>query len=265
MMTGVLGNRLRAAGVSAAVVLVAALAAASGAPADTATPIAPTSTAACDPTTTCQNGPADQILSNETTFTTWSSMLSPSAVRQDTSSSSRQVGSLHANTEDGFPEVYIVLRQRQVGAKTWDQVRLPKPAGAIGWVPRDALDAFDRITTQLVLNLAARRIRLYDGGRKVFEAPAAIGAPGTPTPAGHFWIREAFPVRGVGAYGPFAFGTSAYSRLTDWPGGGVVGLHGTNQPRLVPGRPSHGCVRLRNADILRLSRLVSVGTPLLVQ
>ena len=70
---------------------------------------------------------------------------------------------------------------------------------------------------------------------------------------------------GVGAYGPFAFGTSAYSSLTDWPGGGVVGMHGTNEPRLVPGRPSHGCIRLRNADILRLARMVSVGTPLLVQ
>ena len=30
-------------------------------------------------------------------------------------------------------------------------------------------------------------------------------------------------------YGPWAFGTSAYSVLSDWPGGGVVGIHGTNQ------------------------------------
>ena len=35
----------------------------------------------------------------------------------------------------------------------------------------------------------------------------------------------------------------------------MVGLHGTNQPRLIPGRPSHGCVRLRNEDIARLYRL----------
>jgi lipoprotein-anchoring transpeptidase ErfK/SrfK len=33
----------------------------------------------------------------------------------------------------------------------------------------------------------------------------------------------------------------------------------------VPGRPSHGCIRLHNADILRLSHLVDVGTPLLIQ
>ena len=52
-------------------------------------------------------------------------------------------------------------------------------------------------------------------------------------------------------YGPVAFITSATSpTLTDWPGGGIVGVHGTNTPGLIPGRISHGCVRLRNADIL---------------
>ena len=50
-----------------------------------------------------------------------------------------------------------------------------------------------------------------------------------------------------------AFITSATSpTLTDWPGGGIVGVHGTNTPGLIPGRISHGCVRLRNADILKL-------------
>ena len=43
--------------------------------------------------------------------------------------------------------------------------------------------------------------------------------------------------------------------------GGVVGVHGTDQPELIPGRPSHGCVRLRNGDVARLWRLVAIGTP----
>ena len=58
-----------------------------------------------------------------------------------------------------------------------------------------------------------------------------------------------------------AFGTSAYSKLSDWPGGGVVGIHGTNEPGLIPGRPSHGCIRVRNRDIVRLGRLMPIGTP----
>lgn len=62
------------------------------------------------------------------------------------------------------------------------------------------------------------------------------------------------------AYGPVAFGLSARSAvLTDWPAGGFVGIHGTNRPGILPGRVSHGCIRLRNTDILRLARILSPG------
>ena len=62
-----------------------------------------------------------------------------------------------------------------------------------------------------------------------------------------------------------AFITSATSpTLTDWPGGGIVGVHGTNTPSLIPGRISHGCVRLKNGDILKLAKLMPVGTPLTI-
>ena len=62
-------------------------------------------------------------------------------------------------------------------------------------------------------------------------------------------------------YGPLAFGLSARSRLTDWPGGGFIGIHGTDQPELLPGRVSYGCIRLADRDIVRLGRLLGVGTP----
>jgi lipoprotein-anchoring transpeptidase ErfK/SrfK len=44
-----------------------------------------------------------------------------------------------------------------------------------------------------------------------------------------------------------------------------VGIHGTNQPELIPGRPSHGCVRVPNAKIVRLVKLMPVGTPVLIK
>jgi len=89
---------------------------------------------------------------------------------------------------------------------------------------------------------------------------------GTPTPAGLFWIREKFSVSNPGgSYGPRAFGTSDYSRLSDWPGGGVIGIHGTDEPGLIPGHPSHGCIRVPNSAVLRLYKLMPVGTPLEVR
>ena len=61
-------------------------------------------------------------------------------------------------------------------------------------------------------------------------------------------------------------GTADYSNtLTDWPGGGVIGIHGTNEPQLIPGRPSHGCVRMRNGSILKLARIMPIGTPILIK
>ena len=48
-------------------------------------------------------------------------------------------------------------------------------------------------------------------------------------------------------FGTFALETSAYSRLTDWPGGGVVGIHGTSLPQLLGQAVSHGCIRVDNA------------------
>jgi lipoprotein-anchoring transpeptidase ErfK/SrfK len=101
----------------------------------------------------------------------------------------------------------------------------------------------------------------------VFRARVGVGQPQWPTPRGQFYIRA--KLKGYGAagsfYGPLAFITSATSaQLTDWPGGGLVGVHGTSLPGLIPGKISHGCVRMRNADILKLEKLMPVGTPLTV-
>ena len=100
----------------------------------------------------------------------------------------------------------------------------------------------------------------------MFTAPVGVGTPEAPTPAGEFYIRDRLGGFGNPFYGPLAFGTSARSAvLTDWPGGGFVGIHGTNEPQLIPGHISHGCVRLRNADILALGRLMPVGTPVSIR
>lgn len=103
-------------------------------------------------------------------------------------------------------------------------------------------------------------------GLAVFRALIGIGGANTPTPAGDFYVRDELTRYGSATYGPLAFGTSARSTaLTDWPAGGYVGIHGTDQPWLLPGRVSHGCIRMRNADILRLGRLMPVGTQITIR
>src|SRR5829696_3166054 len=84
--------------------------------------------------------------------------------------------------------------------------------------------------------------------------------------AGRFYVRERLTGFTDPIYGSLAFGTNGRSAvLTDWPGGGFIGIHGTNQPEILPGRVSHGCVRLPNRAIRRLDRLMPVGTPVTIR
>jgi lipoprotein-anchoring transpeptidase ErfK/SrfK len=207
-------------------------------------------------------------LSNEQSTAQWAHPASRAAVRLSPDGGSHAFTHLHRRTEDGLPEVYEALRQSTDPCGTsWIQIRVPmRPNGRTGWVPATTLRKLHTVHTQLVVRRAKLRATLYKNGRAVFRARVGVGMRGLPTPAGHFYVRERLTIPGgAGAYGPLAFGTSAYSpKLTDWPGGGVVGIHGTNEPQAVPGRVSHGCVRLRNRDILRLGRLMPVGTPVLI-
>jgi lipoprotein-anchoring transpeptidase ErfK/SrfK len=135
-----------------------------------------------------------------------------------------------------------------------------------GWVRSGTLGPVQIVHTRLVVSQRRLRVTLFENGKRRFQARVGMGAPSTPTPHGSFWIREKFRVGGNSLYGPRAMGTAAYSDvLTDWPGGGVIGMHGTDEPSLIPGRPSHGCMRLRNADIVRLYRLTPIGTPLRIK
>ena len=82
------------------------------------------------------------------------------------------------------------------------------------------------------------------------------------TPLGLFFVQAMFrPTTANPILGAYAFETSGYSKLSDWPGGGVVGVHGTNTPQLIGHAVSHGCVRLHNEDIVFLRTVVRVGTP----
>jgi lipoprotein-anchoring transpeptidase ErfK/SrfK len=258
-------RRLALAGLAGAVV---AAAPAHAADAPTSTTPSTTPTTNTTPTTTPAPKAFYTKLSNRTTFTRWAYTNLPLKVRKSPSSKSKSVGKLHFNTEDGPPEIYLALRMyTDADGNEWVQTQLPgRPNGRTGWVPREGLGEFHLIHTQLVVDRRKLRITLYKSGKKTLQAPIGVGKGSTPTPGGQSWIREKLNGFGNPVYGPLAFGTATYSTtLTDWPGGGVVGIHGTNEPNLIPGRPSHGCIRLKNKDILRLSRLMKPGTPLVIK
>ncbi|MEA2387113.1 MAG: hypothetical protein QOJ22_1287, partial [Thermoleophilaceae bacterium] len=204
-------------------------------------------------------------LSDETSLSRWAHPVDRSWITRAPRTGAHRIARLRLDTEDALPNVYLVLRRTtdQAGRR-WFQVRIPmRPNGRKGWVRDRSLGRLHTVRTRLVVNRRTLHAVLWRNGRRVFRAAVGVGKPGTPTPRGRFWIRERLTVRGHGGlYGPLAFGTAAYASISDWPRGGVVGIHGTNEPGLIPGRPSHGCIRMRNDDILRLGRLMPIGTPL---
>ena len=184
----------------------------------------------------------------------------------------RPRGALATRTSD---RAAALLDQRQPGAavhgaglcaagQTWIEVELPgRPNGQRGWVLRAALGTLHVVRGYLLIDRERLRATLFREGRTVFRAPIGVGKASTATPAGHFYVLEKLTTLRAPFYGPYAVGTSAYApTLSEWPGGGVVGIHGTDEPQLIPGRPSHGCIRLRNGDITRLWRLIGLGTPI---
>ena len=197
----------------------------------------------------------------------WTTVTRAVPVRSSPASNAGVIASLARRTPERTTNVVLVERSAEddVG-RLWIAVRVPAlPTNVTGWVPRSALGAYSFVRTRLVVDLEQLSATLLYDGRAIFSAEVGVGAPSFPTPTGEFYIRS--KLQSISPfYGPLAFGTSARSPvLTDWPDGGFVGVHGTNRPELLPGRVSHGCIRMRNEDILELGRLMPVGTPVTIR
>lgn len=207
----------------------------------------------------------DQVLSKEATFTRWAYVHRIANIYQAPTTTSRRVSRLTRYTEDGFSSIYLVLRAHwNANGLEWVELRIPaRPNGQTGWVERNALGAFHLTHLLVVVNREHLRLHFYDDGRLLWSAPVAVGKPSSPTPAGHFWVNERFNIQDPSSgYYPYAFGTTDYSTLTDWPGGGIVGIHGPYyQPQLIPGRISHGCIRLEIPAMRWLAAHLKLGTP----
>jgi len=198
----------------------------------------------------------------------WADVLRRTVVRARPSGAARAVTVLDPLTPDDTQNLVLVLTGLDLTpTKGWYRIRLAVlPNNSTGWVPKGALGDLVKVDTHLYVVRATFTIVLERNGVVVFRSIVGVGRSFWPTPRGEFYIRERLTRFDSPAYGPIAFGTSARSpTLTDWPGGGVVGIHGTNRPELLPGSVSHGCIRMRNADILKLAKLMRIGTPLTIR
>ena len=133
-----------------------------------------------------------------------------------------------------------------------------------------------RHRTVITIDRSSFRLRLFKSLRYDRRYGIAVGAPGYSTPAGLFSIRnKAVNPAWSAPDSPWA---GAYRNETV-PGGslenplkarwlgivGGVGIHGTAAEYSIGTRASHGCIRMRVADVIDLYPRVPVGTPVLIR
>ena len=196
----------------------------------------------------------------------WAPVVSDVSARRAPNGSAPIVATITTVTGDGTQNLVLILSRLNLSpTESWFNVRLATLPNSTGWVPRSALGNIYAVTTHLYVDRKSFTATLKRSGATIFTTRVGVGKPYWPTPAGEFYVRDKLTHFNNPFYGPLAFGTSARSAvLTDWPGGGFVGIHGTNEPGILPGPVSHGCIRVVNSALRQLGKLMPVGTPLTI-
>ena len=167
----------------------------------------------------------------------------------------------------GENQLLVLGSKHDSKGRTWLKVLLPvRPNGSVGWIPRDRTQ-IGSTRWRVVVSTGQRKVRVYRDGRIVRTFLAVVGAPGTPTPHGHYAIYEKIAQRDPQSIiGPWALHLTAFSDVLDNFGGGPgrVAIHGRNGEYLVAPlgtAASHGCIRVQDSEVGFLARVTISGTP----
>jgi lipoprotein-anchoring transpeptidase ErfK/SrfK len=145
-------------------------------------------------------------------------------------------------------------------------VDVPYVAGrAQGWIALRGLST-SHTGIRVEADLSEHRITVRRGDDVLFHAPAATGAPASPTPAGRYFVTDRIPFPAGSSLGTFAFGISGIQpRLpAGWSGGDQLAIHGTNAPWSIGRSASAGCLRVSEQILDRLRPLLRLGTPVVI-
>jgi lipoprotein-anchoring transpeptidase ErfK/SrfK len=163
-------------------------------------------------------------------------------------------------SKPSVPEVFLVQEQRP----GWVRVLLPtRPNGSTGWLHAGDVQ-MNLSQYHIQVDVAAHQITVFNGTEVMYQGPVAVGTPATPTPPGLYYTRVLLQTPDPqSVYGPYAYGLSAHSdALTTFAGGDAeIGIHGNNDASALGKSVSHGCIRMDNADIRMLTKVLPLGTP----
>jgi lipoprotein-anchoring transpeptidase ErfK/SrfK len=115
---------------------------------------------------------------------------------------------------------------------------------------------------RIIISIADRKLALVKDGRVVKIYPTAVGADATPSPTGTFkivtritnptWYGPHHQIMSPGKSNPLGTRWIGLSRRG-------YGIHGTNNQSSIGRNVSHGCIRMRKADVEELFKIAQVG------
>jgi len=152
------------------------------------------------------------------------------------------------------------------------QLELLEPVPGLPEVPEFAARVIKIDTKEKLLGL-------YDGEKLLASIPITPGSGHLATPPGTWKIVGIVQLptfrwdAGVLNYG---VRTSTFFELPIGPNNPVgimwiglnragIGIHGTNQPQTIGRSASHGCMRTANWDVIRLSKMITKGLPVIIE
>jgi len=170
---------------------------------------------------------------------------------------------LSTRTQFGSPETVLVVRHvgRWLGV-----VATEAGNDRLGWVSLGAV-TLARISWELKVSLAQRRLTVLEAGRVIHRYTVAIGQPGAPTPPGRFAVTDRLSTgTDTGPYGCCILALSARSphAIQGWDGGDRIAIHSTPEVGSIGQAASHGCVRVTLAEGRWLLSHIPLGTPTLI-
>lgn len=135
------------------------------------------------------------------------------------------------------------------------------------------VDARQPQGNRVVVDKSERVLQVWNGDKLVGQFPVTMGSGNDPLPLGE-WKITTFAYLPPFHYQPELFwdvdDSKAEQKLPPGPNGPVgvawlditkehYGIHGTPEPQTIGRAESHGCVRMTNWDVLRVSRMIKPG------
>jgi lipoprotein-anchoring transpeptidase ErfK/SrfK len=143
------------------------------------------------------------------------------------------------------------------------------PNGRLSWIDRRAPGLrLDRTAYSLHADLSSRALELRRGRRAVATVAVAVGAAGTPTPAGRFAVTDKLSGAGVRrVYGCCIVALSGFqpNPPPGWRDGTRLAVHGTPTSGTVGTASSAGCLRADARVMRMLMRRVPLGAPVFIK